>query len=274
MGPQRLGMIGYGAVAQAVVRHLAPYRLESEGGAVELQAILVSPGGKKKDRPAPPDGIPLVDNLGEFLAMRHDLVVECAGQQAVRMYAEQILRAGADLIAISMGAFADEALLNRTMAAAKGSGTRVIIPTGAAGGLDILAAVRHDGIERVLFRSTKLPRAWMGTAAEAIVDLPALKEPVCFYRGNAREAARSYPQSANVAAAVALAGIGFDRTEVELVADPAAGGNRNEIMAHGPFGSFEIKMLGKTRPEAPRTSISAPVSVVRSVLNRASGFAI
>lgn len=104
---------------------------------------------------------------------------------------------------------------------------------------DLLAAVRYDGIDRVIFRSTKPPRAWLGTAAEK-----------------------------------ALAGVGFERMAIELVADPEAGGNRNEILAEGPFGRFEIRMLGKTRPEAPRTSISAPLSIVRGVLNRSAGIVV
>lgn len=77
-----------------------------------------------------------------------------------------------------------------------------------------------------------------------------------------------------IAAAEALAGVGFEKTRIEFVADPKAGGNRNEILAEGPFGSLELRMLGKTRPEAPRTSISAPLSIVRAVLNRGSGLVV
>ena len=73
---------------------------------------------------------------------------------------------------------------------------------------------------------------------------------------------------------MALAGAGFEKTKIELVADPAAAGNLNEITAEGPFGKFEIRQLGKTRPEAPRTSISAPLSIVRAVLNRGSGLVV
>ncbi|MFL6565053.1 MAG: aspartate dehydrogenase domain-containing protein, partial [Burkholderiales bacterium] len=147
-------------------------------------------------------------------------------------------------------------------------------PAGAVGALDLLAAVRNEGIERVVLRSIKPPLAWLGTAGEKAVDLSAVREAVCLFKGNAREAASTYPMNANVAAAVALAGVGFERTAVELVADPHAGGNRNEILAEGAFGRFEIRMLGKTRPEAPRTSISAPLSIVRGVLNRGAGIVV
>jgi len=264
---QRIALIGYGAVAQAVLRHMAPHR-------IEVLCVLLRPGWKEKKRPEPAMPVRFLEDLGEVLSLKPDLVIECAGQGAVAQYAERIAGAGIDFMAISMGAFADAALLERVKTAALRAGGQIIIPAGAVGALDVLAAVRNDGIDRVIFRSTKPPRAWLGTAAEKAVDLAAVREPVCFFKGNAREAASAYPMNANVAAAVALAGVGFERTEIELVADPEAGGNRNEILAEGPFGRFEIRMLGKTRPEAPRTSISAPLSILRGVLNRSAGIVI
>lgn len=271
---QRVAVIGYGPVAQAVLRHLAPYRSGVDGKVVHVQSVLLRPGWQSKQRPAPPVPVEFLQDPGAMLAMKPDLVVECAGQAAVAQYAPLVLGAGIDLLTISMGAFADQGLYERARTAMSATGAQVIIPAGAVGGLDVLAAVRHDGIDEVRFRSSKPPRAWMGTPAEKAIQLSEVKEATCFYSGPAREAARAYPQNANVAAAVALAGVGFERTVVELVADPDAGGNRNEIFARGPFGTLELRMLGKTRPEAPRTSISAPVSIVRAVLNRTAGLLI
>lgn len=264
---QRIALIGYGAISQAVLRHFAARQMQ-------VLCVLLRPGWKEKKRAEPPVPLRFLDQLSEVLSLKPDLVIECAGQGAVAQYAERIAQAGVDFMAISMGAFADAALLGRVKAAAHKTGAQIIIPAGAVGALDLLAAVRNDGIERVVFRSTKPPRAWLGTAAEKALDLAAVREPVCFFKGNAREAASAYPMNANVAAAVALAGVGFERTAIELIADPEAGGNRNEILAEGPFGRFEIRMLGKTRPEAPRTSISAPLSIVRGVLNRSSGIVV
>lgn len=274
--PQRIAIIGYGAVAQAVLRHLAPHQAGDGRGAgvVDLRAVLLRPGWRQKERAEPPVPLRFLDSIDELLSLELDLVLECAGQGAVAQYADRIVSAGVDLLAISMGAFADQKLLERVTSSARQAGAQVIIPAGAVGALDLLAAVRHDGIDTVLLRSTKPPRAWAGTAAEKALDLAGLTEPVCFFRGDAREAARTYPQNANIAAAVAIAGAGFERTTIELVADPAAPGNRNQIVAAGPFGRFEVEMVGKTRPEAPRTSISAPLSIVRAVLNRAAGFVV
>ena len=272
----RIGVIGYGPVAQAVLRNLAPYQTKEgkDGKSVQVLAVLLRPGRNAKERPKPPVPVRFFDDVGELMSLTPDLVIECAGQGAVAQYAERVVGAGADFMTISMGAFTDDALFSRVQAAAQRTGAQIIIPAGAVGALDVLAAVRHEGIDSVLFRSTKPPKAWAGTAAEKAIDLSKVSEPTCFFKGSAREAASAYPQNANVAAAVALAGAGFERTTIELVADPAAGSNRNEIVAEGPFGRFEIRMLGKTRPEAPRTSISAPLSIVRGVLNRSAGIVV
>ena len=264
---ERIALIGYGAVGQAVLRNFTAH-------GIEALCVLLRPGWKEKKRAEPPQPLRFLDDLGEVLSLKPDLVIECAGQGAVAQYAERVVSVGVDLMTISMGAFADAALLERARAAARRTGAQIVIPAGAVGALDLLAAVRHEGIERVVLRATKPPKAWLGTAAEKAVDLAAVREPVCFFKGDARQAANAYPMNANVAAAVALAGVGFERTVVELVADPEAGGNRNEIVAEGAFGRFEIAMLGRTRPEAPRTSISAPLSIVRAVLNRGAGIVV
>ena len=109
--------------------------------------------------------------------------------------------------------------------------------------------------------------AWKGTPAENAVDLDRLAEATVFYRGKAREAAMAYPQNANVAAAVGLAGIGLDATEVQLTADPAATGNEHRIVAEGKFGRAEFMIQGRTLPNNPKTSMLAALSLARAMLN-------
>src|SRR3954463_9098277 len=173
--PQRIALIGYGAVAQAVLRHMTPHR-------IEVLCVLLRPGWKEKKRTEPPMPLRFLDDVSEVLALKPDLLIECAGQGAVAQYAERIARAGVDFMPISMGAFADAGLLERVKAAAHATGAQIIIPAGAVGALDLLAAVRNEGIERVVLRSVKPPLAWLGTAAEKAIDLTAVREPTCFFK--------------------------------------------------------------------------------------------
>src|SRR5436305_280425 len=116
--------------------------------------------------------------------------------------------------------------------------------------------------------------AWRGSPAEEAVDLGSLTARTVLYRGSAGEAALRYPQNANVAAALALAGLGFEATEVELVADPDAPGNVHEIEAEGAAGRFAITLAGKPSRSNPKTSALAAMSVARALINTSATIVI
>jgi aspartate dehydrogenase len=138
------------------------------------------------------------------------------------------------------------------------------------GGLDALGAARLSGLESVVYTGSKPPRAWKGTKAESLLALDTIDAPAAFYEGTAREAAQLYPQNANVAAAVALAGAGFEATRVRLVADPGLTLNVHEIAVRATCANFTIRLEGRPSPANPKTSLTAGYSLARSVLN-ASG---
>jgi aspartate dehydrogenase len=202
------------------------------------------------------------------------MVAEVAGQNAVVQYGETVLRCGCDLLVISVGALAQAALFDRLKAAAEAGGSRMVLPAGAIGGIDALAAMRLGGLSFVRYRSRKPPVAWRGSPAEKVLDLDKLAKAAVHYSGNAREAALLYPQNANVAAAVALAGLGFERTQVELVADPDAPGNVHEIEAEGAAGRFAIELTGKSSRSNPKTSALAALSVARALRNEHAAIVI
>ncbi len=256
-----VGLIGYGGIAQDVVAVLR----ETDTG-VEITGALCRPGRSAKARSALA-GIHIVESLDGLLTGDPVVVAEVAGQQAVADYGPEVLRRGFDLLVISIGALADRDLLDRLKTAARDGNSRILLPAGAVGGLDAIAAMRVGGLHAVRYRSRKPPAAWRGSPAETVADLDKLTGRTVLYRGSAGEAALLYPQNANVAAAVALAGLGFDATEVELVADPDAPGNVHEIEAEGVAGRFAIQLQGRPSRTNPKTSALAALSVARALIN-------
>ncbi len=256
-----VGLIGHGGIAQDVIA-----ALREAGDSVKVIGALCRPGRDAKARSALP-GIDIVESLADLLGRNPAAVAEVAGQQAIAEHGPEVLRRGFDLLVISIGALAEKGLLERLKAAAHEGGSHILLPAGAIGGLDAIAAMRVAGLNAVRYRSRKPPAAWRGSPAEKVVDLDKLTTRAVLYRGSAGEAALLYPQNANVAAAVALAGLGFEATEVELVADPDAPGNVHEIDAEGVAGRFAIQLQGKPSRTNPKTSALAALSVARALIN-------
>lgn len=260
MNSLRVGMIGYGAIGRRVHGVLKRH-------GVDVSAVLLPPDPAAR---APAAGLYVVDDV---LALRNahvDVVLECAGQQALAAHGPAVLAQGIDLIVASIGALADARLHDALRRAAGETRAQLVLPSGAVGGLDALSAMTLAGPVRVTYRSRKPPPAWTGTPAETLLDLAAVSEPTTFYRGTARRAALDYPKNANVAATIGLMGAGLDETGVELMADPSSGGNTHEIEATGPSGRFFIRLEGVPDPDNPKTSMLAAYSLARAVLNRAA----
>lgn len=272
-----LGVIGSGAIAAPMLEALA----RNVPRPIERLALLTLP--------AVADGArALVERCGSriaahtqiftdgeaFLAEPYDFVVECAGHAAVKAYGTKVLANGVDLLVVSIGALTDDALRESLAAAAAGSGARLVLCSGAIGGIDLLSAARLSGIEHITYSSRKPPKAWKGTPAEQLIDLDNVRSETVFYEGSARAAARDYPQNANSAATIAIASIGLDRTSVRLIADPAAPGNVHEFKLSSACADMDIRIVGKPSPDNPKTSMSTAYTVAREILNRMTPVAI
>ncbi len=260
-------LIGYGAISREIIKHI---------GADEparISAVLVRPARLAETRAALPDDIQVVTDLDDLL-MVPDLAAECAGHQAVAQYGVEILRRGIDLVVISIGCLSDPALYAELSQAAVDGQAKLLLPAGAVAGADALAAARVGGLSRVTYTSRKPPGAWKGTPAELEHDLASMTEETILLDGKADEAARLYPQNANVAATIALAGAGFDKTDVRLIADPAANGNIHQLHAEGAFGEFDVEIRGKPLPDNPKTSTLAAHSVIHAIRNKAGAIEI
>lgn len=246
----KLALIGNGAISRYVQAKMA------EQGEAPAALIL---------RPERTSSLPTVASVADLPAdVTH--VIDCAGHEGLRQHGVAALRSGRDVITVSTGALADAALEAQLKAAAAEGRSHLHLACGAIGALDALNAANVGRLTSVSYTGRKPPRGWKGSAAEQVIDLDAMgPEPVTHFSGNARDAALKYPKNANVAAAVALAGPGFEATVVELIADPAAAGNVHEIRAEGEFGSFFFTITGETLPENPRTSALAAMSVVAAL---------
>ncbi len=264
---KRVALIGYGAIATSAARML-PRHGE---GRLTLVGVLARPGRESIARERLGD-VPVVARVEDVLVAKPDIVAECAGHGALAVHGAAVLGAGVDLVVASTGALADDALMQSLRRAARHA--RILVPAGAVGGIDALAAMRLGGLDSVRYRSIKPPAAWRGTPAEQAIDLDRLAAPTVAYRGFAREAARLFPKNANVAATIALAGIGFERTEVEIVADPAARHNVHEIEAAGASGTLSLRLVNLPSPDNPKTSALTALSVVRALLNESLPVAI
>ncbi|MFK8014101.1 MAG: aspartate dehydrogenase [Gammaproteobacteria bacterium] len=250
----QLGLIGYGAIGRYV--HAAA---TAQGH--NVSALLVRPE-RLQDRPADTGDMRCVDRVADLI-VGTDHVIDCAGHAALAAFGPDVLRAGFDLTTVSVGALADPQLFASLDNAARDGTSTLHLASGAIGALDCLRAARAGGLDSVTYVGRKPPKGWRGSPAEQHLDLDALAdEPATHFTGCAREAAVRYPKNANVAAAVALAGIGFDATQVELVADPTVSENIHELRASGAFGSFQFEIRGRALPDNPRSSALAAMSVV------------
>jgi aspartate dehydrogenase len=252
----RLALIGHGAIAHQILRYVKTAR--------DLEVAIILDVAKS----AEPGGPRVTTERAELLAARPDLVIECASHSAVDAHAVPVLEAGFDLLLVSIGALSDDHLREKLFSAAARTKGRLLLPAGAIAGIDGLAAAKYGGLSRVMLRSRKPPLSWGGAPGVEGIDLQSIGKATAIFSGNAGEAARLFPKNANVAATIALAGLGFERTEVELIADPKAPGNVHELEAQGAFGKFKIVLENVPSPDNPKTSALTAMSIIRLIENR------
>ncbi len=264
-----LGLIGHGVVAKQALAAMA------EGIAAPFEALVVlaraDSAGKARDVLAPWCGrvyreLVIVTDVAGLIEQRPMIVAEAAGHQAVGAFGPALVSAGIDFLITSAGALASAPLRGALDEAARSGEAKWEICSGAVGGLDILAAARLSGLDDVLYTSRKPPLAWRGTPAEKLIDLESLTEAVTFYEGSAQAAARDYPLNANVAATIAIMGAGFERTRVQLVADPAATRNTHEVSFHSGCADVDIRIAGKPSPDNPKTSLTTGYALAAQLL--------
>jgi len=196
-----------------------------------------------------------------------DLVIEAASQNAAKEFIPGALENSLDALVMSVGAFVDKGFQNKCYSAVSSFDSIVLIPSGAVAGVDALKGASKAEIEVVRLTSTKPPKGFAGVKylEEKGVDVAKMTDRTVLYSGSASQAVQLFPANVNVAATVSLAGIGFERTQVEVVCDPYATVNSHHLYAKGDFGELEATTKNLPSPDNPRTSYLAALSAVSTL---------
>jgi len=231
----KVGILGLGRIGTRLVRLIA-----AAGDGLQVAAILA-----RRETGDVPRELVCAD-WEAFLDRRPDIVVECASRETLAAVGPRLLTTGIDLVPLSLTALCDPAVETAlTQAAAHGPG-RLEIPPGAIGTLDLLAAAREAGLASVVYRQSKSIAAWRVSPAARLVDLDAIAARSVFLAGSVREVAAKFPNNLNVSVGIALAGLGLDRTRVELVADPAATATTHTLEIVADPGTATLQIGGRT----------------------------
>ncbi|WP_406660725.1 aspartate dehydrogenase [Methanolobus sp. ZRKC3] len=210
------------------------------------------------------------------MAKHVDILVECASQRAVYEIIPAALQEKCDVMILSVGAFADEELHNNIRKIAKENDCKVYLPSGAIVGLDGLKSASVEEIYSVTLTTQKPPAGFTGApyVLENNIDLENIGHKTVLYEGTANEAVKLFPANVNVAATLSIAGIGFDKTKVRIVANPDLTRNVHEINVKGAFGEFTTKVENIPSPSNPRSSFLAPLSAIATLKKIADPFQV
>jgi aspartate dehydrogenase len=256
----RVGLLGGGVIARLFLEHLR----RGELGEAEIVAIAGRSESSRARALAREFGTPFAVGVQQLIAARPEIVVEAASHEAVREHAEALLSKGIAVIVLSGGALCDDALRARLERAAKEHRALLYVPSGGIGGLDALKAACAAGVDEVRIAVTKPPAAWTGIpyVEKMKIDLNKLAGPVTLFDGTAREGVPHFPANVNIAAVLSLAGIGFDRTRLKVVADPALKFNTHFITIRGRTGTIDLRFESVPSPDNPKTAMLACYSAL------------
>lgn len=255
----RIGIAGFGAIGKAVA-----HALDQGLPGLQLAAVAV------RDPQAPAafewsNGAPRFTTLAE-LHEHCDVVVEAAPAAVFRELSEPVLRAGKKLLVLSSGAL----LLNDDLIElARQHGAQIIVPSGAILGLDAITAAAEGTIHSVTMKTRKPPRGLAGAPYLEThnIDVSKINEPTLIFRGSPREAAVGFPANLNVAVSVSLAGIGPDKTTLEIWADPRVTRNVHRVEVDSDSASFSMEILNipSANPKTGRITAQSVVAALRKL---------
>jgi len=259
----RVGILGGGTIGRLIVEHVACGEL----GDIEIVAIAGRSASSLAQALAREHALPFVESLAGLLETKPEVVVEAASHDAVRDYCVPLLENGVGVIVLSGGALCDDQLRTRLERAAEHSRAMLYVPSGGIAGLDALKAACIAGVDEVRITVSKPAAAWKNIpyVEQLRIDLDRLTEPRTLYDGPARDGVPLFPANVNIAAVLSMAGIGFDRTQLKVVADPALKHNTHLIEVRGATGNITVKLENVPAPENPKTAWLACYSALAAL---------
>ncbi|KJC60668.1 aspartate dehydrogenase [Bradyrhizobium sp. LTSPM299] len=250
----RVAVAGLGAIGTDVVKAL-------DQGIEGLTLVAVSANNPEKHRgwvaelKSAPKLVPI-----EALAEVADIVVECAPSKVVRAIVAPVVERGKAAVVLSVGALLQNMDL---IDLAKAHGGQIIVPTGALIGLDAVTAAAEGTIHSARLVTRKPVVGLLGAPhlVENNIQIEGITEPLRIFEGSARDAAKGFPANLNVAVALSLAGIGPDRTRVEIWADPTVTRNTHRIEVDSDSARFTMT-IENIPSENPKTGRITALSVI------------
>lgn len=198
------------------------------------------------------------------LARHCDIVVECAPKAAFPEIARHAVAHGCVLITVSGAALLANASI---VEEAQSTGARIVLASGAVLGLDAIRAAAEGTIHSVEMVTRKPPKSLVGAPYldEHGIDVMAFESATRVFKGTAVEGAIGFPSNVNVAAAVGLAGIGADRTRLEIWGDPSLDRNTHTISVAADSANFSMTIENVPSEENPGTGKITALSVIAAL---------
>lgn len=260
----RIAILGGGTIARLFLEHI---RRGDLGSGIEVAAICGRSEASAGVALAREYGVPFVVGVTALAAARPDVVVEAASHEAIREHLVNLLSAGISVIVLSGGALVDDELRAKAEQAAETNRVLLYVPSGGIGALDALKAACIAGVDEASIQVAKPPAAWkkIDYVETLGIDLDKLTEATTLFEGPAREGVPHFPQNVNIAAVLSMAGIGFDRTLLTVVADPGLTLNTHTIRIKGASGIITIVLENVPSPDNPKTAWLACYSALAAL---------
>jgi len=259
---KRIGLLGCGAIGTQIALAIDSGKIPATlthvfDGSKDASESLIE---KLKNKPE------IVENSHLLSSNPIDIVVEAASQDAVKDVGLSILQNKKDLMIMSVGALLDESIYDILSDACKDFKKTIYLPSGAIAGLDGIKSIK-DELDSLSITTTKHPRSLKGAKffETSKIDLDRISSPITIFEGTAKEAVSLFPANINVAALLSLTGLGSEKTDVKIVADPDTDKNTHHIEAAGNFGKMTFTIENFPDPNNPKTSRLAILSAIETL---------